>query len=87
MGGEPEEGEGPPTKVQPDLNIPEVAGLPLPSRIAPAFPYVYSPMPVLSHQEYVKNRIEEERLPEGVVRIGARNYILRYVEPYLYSQS
>ncbi|KAL1654506.1 hypothetical protein SLS61_003110 [Didymella pomorum] len=77
MGGEPEEGEGPPTKVQPDLDIPEIGGSPIPSRIAPAFPYVYSPMPVLSHKEYVKNRIEEERLPEGVVRIAARNYILR----------
>ncbi|KAF1923553.1 glycoside hydrolase family 47 protein [Didymella exigua CBS 183.55] len=77
MGGESEEGEGPPTRVQPGLNIPEFAGLPPSSRIAPAFPYVYSPMPVLNHKEYVKNRIEEERLPEGVVRIGARSYILR----------
>jgi mannosyl-oligosaccharide alpha-1,2-mannosidase len=82
MGGESEEGEGPPTKVQPGLNIPEVGGAPLPSAApSPTFPYLYSPQPVLSHKEYVKNRIEEERLPEGVVRIGARNYILRYVLP------
>ena len=79
MGGEPEEGEGPPTKVQPGLNIPELGGSPLPTRAAPQFPHLYSPVPVMSHEEYVKNRIEEERLPEGVVRIGARNYILRYV--------
>lgn len=77
MGGEPEEGEGPPTKVQPDLHIPEMGSSVTPSLTAPQFPYVYSPMPVLSHREYVKNRIEEERLPEGVVSITARNYILR----------
>lgn len=77
MGGESEEAEGPPTKVQPSLNFPEIA--PLPSRTVPAFPYLYSPVPPPTHEEYVQNRIAEERLPEGVVRIGARNYILRYV--------
>jgi mannosyl-oligosaccharide alpha-1,2-mannosidase len=81
MGGESEEGEGPPTKVQPSLNIAEVA--PQPDRTMPAFPYLYSPLPPFTHEEYVKNRIEEERLPEGVVRIGARNYILRYISPSL----
>ncbi|KAH6637386.1 glycosyl hydrolase family 47-domain-containing protein [Boeremia exigua] len=77
MGGESEEGEGPPTKVQPDLNIPELGVSALPSRTAPVFPYLYSPMPVLSHREHVQHRIKEERLPEGVVSIVARNYILR----------
>jgi mannosyl-oligosaccharide alpha-1,2-mannosidase len=75
MGGEPEEGEGPPTKVQPTLNIAELA--PQPSLTMPNFPYVYSPQPVLTHEEYVQNRIQEDRLPPGVTRIGARNYILR----------
>lgn len=83
MGGESEEGEGPPTKVQFGLNIPELGSSPLPTPVAPEFPYVYSPMPVLGHREYVANRLKEERLPEGVVRIGARNYILRYVFPPL----
>ncbi|KAF1843812.1 glycoside hydrolase family 47 protein [Cucurbitaria berberidis CBS 394.84] len=75
MGGEPEEGEGPPTKVQPLLNIEEVA--PQPSLTLPAFPMLYSPHPPLNHKHYVQNRIQEERLPKGVTRIGARNYILR----------
>ncbi|KNG47711.1 glycoside hydrolase family 47 protein [Stemphylium lycopersici] len=75
MGGEPEEGEGPPTKVQPTLAIPELA--PQPSMTLPDFPYVYSPAPVLNHKDYVQNRIQEDRLPKGVTRIGARNYILR----------
>ncbi|KAF1355730.1 seven-hairpin glycosidase [Lizonia empirigonia] len=74
MGGESEEGEGPPTRVQASPVIPELAQ---PSRTMPTFPYLYSPVPQLSHKEYVKNRIEEERLPQGVVRIGSRNYILR----------
>lgn len=76
MGGEPEEGEGPPTRVQPSPSIPELLEA---SPVAPVFPYVYSPVAPFSHAEYVKSRIEEERLPEGVVRIGARNYILRFV--------
>ncbi|XPS91098.1 Mannosyl-oligosaccharide 1,2-alpha-mannosidase [Ascochyta lentis] len=74
MGGEPEEGEGPPTRVQPSPAIPELAD---PSRAMPAFPYLYSPVVPFTHKEYVKNRIEEERLPKGVVRIGSKNYILR----------
>ncbi|KAJ4359432.1 hypothetical protein N0V95_002179 [Ascochyta clinopodiicola] len=74
MGGEPEEGEGPPTRVQSSPAIPELAE---PSRTMPAFPYLYSPVVPFTHKEYVMNRIEEERLPEGVVRIGSKNYILR----------
>lgn len=73
MGGEPEEGEGPPTKVQPDLTIQELQ----PSLTLPAFPYVYSPYAPLNHEDYVQNRIQSERLPPGVTKIGARNYILR----------
>lgn len=75
MGGESEEGEGPPTKVQSLLDIEELA--PQPSLTLPAFPYVYTPYPPLSHKDYVQSRIQEERLPAGVTRIGARNYILR----------
>jgi mannosyl-oligosaccharide alpha-1,2-mannosidase len=75
MGGEPEEGEGPPTKVQPALNIQEM--VPQPSATLPQFPYVYSPAPILDHKDYVQNRITEGRLPNGVTRIGQRNYILR----------
>lgn len=77
MGGEAEEGEGPPTKVQSTLDIEELA--PHPSSTLPAFPYLYSPQPVMNHKDYVQNRIQEERLPPGITRIGARNYILRYV--------
>jgi mannosyl-oligosaccharide alpha-1,2-mannosidase len=75
MGGESEEGEGPPTKVQSAFDIPEMD--PQSSITLPQFPYVYSPVPVLNHEEYVKNKIAEDRLPKGVTRIGARNYILR----------
>lgn len=71
MGGESEEGEGPPTKVQPDEDSP------LPSKTLPVFPVIYSPKAPLSHEEYVQNRIQEERLPQGVVSIQARSYILR----------
>lgn len=66
---------GTPTRAQPSLNVPEVPATP----IGPEFPYIYSPMPVLNHKEYVENKIQEERLPPGVTRINARNYILRYV--------
>lgn len=75
MGGESEEGEGPPTKVQTNLNIPEL--MPQPSRALPVFPVLYSPYPPMNHKDYVQNRIQEERLPAGVTRIGARQYILR----------
>ncbi|KAH7333794.1 glycoside hydrolase [Pyrenochaeta sp. MPI-SDFR-AT-0127] len=69
------EDEGIPTRVQPKLNIEEVVALP--SLTLPTFPMLYSPNPPMSHEDYVHNRIQEERLPKGVTRIGARNYILR----------
>ncbi|PSN62881.1 seven-hairpin glycosidase [Corynespora cassiicola Philippines] len=72
MGGESEEGEGPPTKVQPSGAV----GAEF-SHTVPAFPVIYSPKPPLTHEEYVKNRIQEERLPSGVTSIKARSYILR----------
>ncbi|KAI4922131.1 hypothetical protein J4E90_000559 [Alternaria incomplexa] len=75
MGGESEEGEGPPTKVQPALNIAELA--PQPDLTLPNFPYVYSPQPVLDHKDFVQNRIQEGRLPPGVTTIGSKSYILR----------
>jgi mannosyl-oligosaccharide alpha-1,2-mannosidase len=74
MGGEPEEGEGPPTKVSSE-DIDELS--PQPSMTMPVPPYVYSPSPVLNHEDYVQNMIQENRLPKGVTRLGARNYILR----------
>lgn len=71
MGGEAEEGEGPPTPVQ------SVAESPSPSRTLPAFPVIYTPKVPPTHEEYIKNRIQEERLPPGVTFIKARGYILR----------
>jgi mannosyl-oligosaccharide alpha-1,2-mannosidase len=73
MGGEPEEGEGPPTRIT-SADIEELSPQP-----SVTMPYVYSPAPVLSHEEYVKDAIQQQRLPEGVTRLGARNYILRFV--------
>ncbi|KAI8939502.1 hypothetical protein NX059_003273 [Plenodomus lindquistii] len=75
MGGESEEGEGPPTKVQKGLDIPELGAQP--SATLPHMPHIYSPPPVVSHKDYVQSRIQEERLPPGVTRIPGRNYILR----------
>ncbi|KAF2813981.1 seven-hairpin glycosidase [Mytilinidion resinicola] len=43
----------------------------------PAFPILYSPRPPQSHEEFVKNRIQEERLPEGITNIQSKKYILR----------
>lgn len=64
-----------PTKVQP---LPDVDdALAEPSQTLPAFPYIYTPVAPLNHKDYVQNKIQEERLPPGVTRIGARNYILR----------
>lgn len=42
-----------------------------------AGPLAYTPKPPLSHEEYVRNKIEDERLPSGFVRIRSRTYILR----------
>ena len=36
------------------------------------------PTPILSHDEYVKERIEKERLPPGFIKIKSKKYILRY---------
>lgn len=61
----------------PTLPMPIDDSSPLPSKVLPAFPYVYSPSVPLNHKEFVKNRIEEGRLPPGVSKIGSRAYILR----------
>ncbi|ORY09726.1 glycosyl hydrolase family 47-domain-containing protein [Clohesyomyces aquaticus] len=66
------EDDEPPTRVQ----IMESSKLP-PSPTLPPFPALYSPKPPLTHEEYVKNRIQEERLPPGVSMIKSRSYILR----------
>lgn len=64
-----------PTKVQPLLDVPEVPLVP--SVTAPVFPYLYSPSPPMPHADFVKNKIQDDRLPPGVTRIGGKNYILR----------
>jgi mannosyl-oligosaccharide alpha-1,2-mannosidase len=38
---------------------------------------VFTPQAVLSHEEFVKARIREQRLPPGFTRITSRKYILR----------
>ena len=37
----------------------------------------YTPKPVLTQEEYAKSRIDEERLPPGIVRVTGAKYILR----------
>ncbi|KAH9879802.1 hypothetical protein J1614_001826 [Plenodomus biglobosus] len=69
------EGEGPPTKVQPKLDNPELAAKP--SVTMPQFPIIFSPYPPVSHKDFVMSRIQEERLPPGVTHIDGRSYILR----------
>lgn len=43
----------------------------------PHFPALYSPRVPLTHKEFVQNRIQEERLPPGIVSIQSKKYILR----------
>ncbi|KAF2751834.1 glycoside hydrolase family 47 protein [Sporormia fimetaria CBS 119925] len=43
----------------------------------PEFPVLYSPVPPLTHEEYVKDRITSDNLPKGVVYFPAKHYILR----------
>lgn len=40
-------------------------------------PPAYIPTPPLTHTEFVKEKIAEERLPPGFIRIDSRKYILR----------
>lgn len=75
VGGAPGQSQDQPTRVQPVLNDGDV--VPQPDPVLPVFPYLYSPSPPFNHKDYVENKIQEERLPPGVTRIGARNYILR----------
>lgn len=70
------DGEDFPTKVTPEV---EEVEDPIPSKVMPIFPAIYSPPAPLSHEDYVKTRLMEERLPLGVTRIQSREYILRYV--------
>lgn len=73
--GPADDAQEPPTAVRPDDEEPS------PSRVRPTFPPVWSPQVPLNHKEYVKTRLEEERLPIGVTKFKAREYILRYVCP------
>ena len=75
----------PPTKVQASSEEPEPS--PEPTRVKPTFPAIYSHPVPLNHEEYVKTRIEEERLPRGITRIKAKEYILRYVVSLLPSST
>jgi mannosyl-oligosaccharide alpha-1,2-mannosidase len=66
-----------PTKVMDSEEDEDEDEAPDPSLVQPSFPVVYSPPPPLPHEEYVKNRIQEERLPPGSTNIRSRSYILR----------
>jgi mannosyl-oligosaccharide alpha-1,2-mannosidase len=60
----------PPTPVQ--------VGLPVkPDSTLPEFPSIWSPSPPMTHEEYVQSRLNEERLPPGVISVKAKGYILR----------
>ncbi|GME51088.1 Glycoside hydrolase family 47 [Neofusicoccum parvum] len=48
-----------------------------PDKSDPAIAHIWKPQRPLDHEEYVNKRIEEERLPEGFVRVESRHYILR----------
>lgn len=48
-----------------------------PSPTFPILPILSSPYPPLSHEDFVKSRIQEERLPPGFVSIRSKKYILR----------
>lgn len=56
----------PATAPKPSIDIEEES-------IAP----VFTPVAIPDHEEYVKTKIEEDRLPTGVTFIGSRHYILR----------
>lgn len=50
----------------------------------PAHPLVTPPTrptPPLGRKEFVEQRIADERIPPGMVRLGSRSYILRYGTP------
>jgi mannosyl-oligosaccharide alpha-1,2-mannosidase len=59
----------PPTKTSMEETVPDAA----PAEKIP----IFTPQPALSHEEFVKVRIREERLPPGFTRITSRKYILR----------
>ena len=40
-------------------------------------PTVYTPPPIPTREEFVKSRINDERLPEGMTRITGGRYLLR----------
>lgn len=42
----------------------------------PVYP-VYTPPPPPTHEEYVKEKIEDERLPPGMTRLDGKGYLLR----------
>ncbi|CAI6338501.1 unnamed protein product [Periconia digitata] len=72
IGGHLGGGAQPPTKV-----MPADSEFPPPSPTLPEFPSIFSPRYPASHEEYVQARLEEERLPAGVVSMSSRLYILR----------
>lgn len=85
IGGHLGGGAQPPTRVTPVVD----AEVEIPSPTLPEFPSIYSPRVPDSHEDYVKTRITEERIPTGVTAISSRSYILRLVisTPCLYSTS
>jgi mannosyl-oligosaccharide alpha-1,2-mannosidase len=38
---------------------------------------IYTPPPPVTHEEFVKKKIEDERLPRGMTKLESRKYILR----------
>ncbi|KAF2500022.1 seven-hairpin glycosidase [Lophium mytilinum] len=69
--------EKPAAKTNDDEEITPSDSSDKPSPTLPTFPILYSPRPPQSHEEFVKNRIQEERLPKGVTSIRSKKYILR----------
>lgn len=57
---------------------PESAWTPPTSTIDNAPPALYSPDKPQTHEEYVKQLIEEDRIPPGMRNMNDRRYILRY---------
>ena len=44
---------------------------------ANAMKSLFTPIPVVTHEEYAKKRIAEQRLPEGFTQISGKKYMLR----------
>lgn len=61
----------------PNRPAPAVAPKPVVDKEEPSASPVFTPVAIPDHEEYVKTKIEEDRLPTGVTYINSRKYILR----------